>query len=89
MEQSKIIDTLETYQPAAVSFTSPGGGDANLHLQVLYFTSGGGNVFFLHLHHLLEVGFWASKMYKLVIFASTSSIGDALSMTKAAYIRMQ
>ena len=28
---------------------------------------------FLHLHHLL-----ASKMQKLVIFASTSSIGDAL-----------
>ena len=28
-------------------FTSPAGGDANLHLQVLYFTSpGGGDVFF-------------------------------------------
>ena len=34
--------------------------------------------FFLYLHHLLERGFWASEMQKLVIFASTSSIGYAL-----------
>lgn len=52
-------------------FTSPVGGDANLHLELLHFTSlGDGYEFFLHLHHIVEVCFWVSKMKKLVNFCN-------------------
>lgn len=66
---------VDSWRAAAI-FTSPVGGDVYLHCEVLYFTiPGGGNVIFLHLHHLLETGFLTSEMQKLDIFISTSSIG--------------